>query len=61
MKIGEVWRVKRDQDCTDPEACGELCVIESTDSHGRIRIRLQSKLWPEHYTQHVNINHLEKP
>ena len=61
MKVGDIMRVKVDQECTDPEACGQLCVIESLDSHCYIRIRLQHTYNPEHYTQHVHDFHLENP
>ncbi len=61
MKVGDIMRVKVHQNCTDPDARGQLCVIESLDSHGYIRIRLQWTHTPEHYTQHVYEYHLEKP
>ncbi len=64
MKVGQVMRVKMDQDCTSSDACGCLCVVEDINAHDNdypIRIRLQSIHYSDHYTQDVNERHLEKP
>ena len=61
MKVGDVMRVKRNQDCTLEEARGQLCIIEILNDRDSIQIRLQGKYIPTHYTQHVNDYHLEAP
>ncbi len=63
MKVGDVMRVRENQDCTSTDACGQLCVIEDfllNDSYP-IRIRIQGIYCGDHYIQHVNERHLEKP
>ncbi len=64
MKVGDVMRVRMDQNCTSSEACGCLCVVEEIDSPNKdypIRIRVQGIHYPVHYTQTVGERHLEKP
>ncbi len=58
MKVGDVVKVKFDQDCTAEEAYGQLCIIESI-YRSDIMIRIQGHTGA-HYIQTVREEHLEE-
>lgn len=58
MKVGDVKRIKGNQDYTVASAQHQLCIIEEIDRDGIMHVRLET---PDgsHYRQYAREEHLE--